>query len=86
MGESLGSVKLSMKQFTQRFPLHAPKSFVSYTIYRDLIMKNQLGDIKVLDGSCHGFDTYLFLGTLRGSEKTRLHIPCLLDEDIDLCR
>ncbi len=80
------STQLTLEAFGEVHTLYSNATFLAFMIYRDVMVKNEVENIKVIDGCNFGFESYFFESTVKKSSKTRLFVPCFIDKMLDLER
>lgn len=76
----------SLTAFAKAHPLYPHLNMITYLIYQDIGLKQEVEDISIVDGSTLDYPCYLIVGKILNSTKSRLFIPCASEETIDLTK
>jgi hypothetical protein len=76
---------MDLNTFTSLHSQHADSLLPVYHIYRDLCIKQQLRDIRVVDGSAaYSFASYVIEGVAKTTLRTRTVVPLSQDSHINV--
>lgn len=75
----------SLDNFAESFDNKYLNSVVPmYQIVRDLALKQEVYDIKLIDGDKYGRNEYMMHCTVRSNEQKRIYLPLSINGDIDI--
>jgi hypothetical protein len=74
----------TVDEFQKQYPAYDHCIVTIYQIVRDLHIKQEVVDIKVIDGTAWGQERYFLECRERSSGRLRLLVPFYLDSEIDL--
>jgi hypothetical protein len=79
---------MNLTEFYTAFPAYPLFTVFFYKIYRDLLLKNELETLDILDGGAIDYNFYYFKGKpvnpADGNGKCRYIIPIDVNSDVDL--
>ncbi len=75
---------LSFEAFAKKYPLHGNTIFSTFHIVRDVIIKQEVEEIRVFDGHVSGLCGYMVSCVTKESRRKRVLLPWAADAEIDL--
>lgn len=75
---------LDYEQFVFQYPLFPSTVWSTFHIVRDVIIKQEVTNISLCDGTSGGLDGYLIHCVSASSTKRRVMIPWSADSEVDL--
>ena len=75
---------LSFEAFTKEFPLYGSTICSTFHIVRDIIIKQEVEEIRVVDGNVSGLRGYILSCITKESRRKRILLPLAADAEIDL--